>query len=259
MTLWLHLDVPRFARGHSTMLTRAWKNHSAWSADPACLRQGPSDGNGVRGGIAACGEKRDAVRNNKEGQAMTLRVPMVSLERARELGDAMGMPARRTTSEAFRVVANNPGVARVAFGQLMQLLENNKFDIRLRELMIMRIGWVTGSAYEWTQHWRVATTAGIPPEDILAVRDWRNAAQLTPADRAILAATDECLAGKSISDAVWAEVTQHVTDPAEQVEFIIAMGNWMAFSMLFRTLRIPLAEGVAVWPPDGLASPAAAN
>ena len=27
---------------------------------------------------------------------MTLRVPMVSLERARELGEAMGMPARRT-------------------------------------------------------------------------------------------------------------------------------------------------------------------
>jgi alkylhydroperoxidase family enzyme len=49
----------------------------------------------------------------------------------------------------------------------MQLLENNKFDTRLRELMIMRIGWVTGSAYEWTQHWRVATTAEIPPEDIL--------------------------------------------------------------------------------------------
>jgi hypothetical protein len=48
---------------------------------------------------------------------MTLRVPMVSPERARELGEAMGMPARRTTSEAFRVVANNPGVARVAFGQ----------------------------------------------------------------------------------------------------------------------------------------------
>ena len=125
---------------------------------------------------------------------MTSRVPMVSLERARELGEAMGMPARRTQSEAFRVVANNPGVARVAFGQLMQLLENNKFDTRLRELMIMRIGWVTGSAYEWTNHWRVATTAGIPPEDILAVRDWRNSERLTPADKAVLAATDECLA-----------------------------------------------------------------
>jgi alkylhydroperoxidase family enzyme len=187
---------------------------------------------------------------------MTLRVPMVSAERARELGEAMGMPERRTRSEAFRVVANNPGVARVAFGQLMQLLENNKFDTRLRELMIMRIGWVTGSAYEWTQHWRVATTAGIPPEDLLAVRDWRSSPHLTPADRAILAATDECLAGKSISDDAWAEVVKYVPDPAQQVEFVIAMGNWMMFSALFRNLRIPLAEGIAVWPPDGLPSPA---
>src|SRR5215469_11517844 len=190
---------------------------------------------------------------------MALRVPMVSLDRASELGQAMGLPARRTQSEAFRVVCNNPGVARVAFSQLLQLLENNTFDTRLRELMIMRIGWVTGSAYEWTQHWRVATTAGIPPEDILAVRDWRNSARLTAADKAILAATDECLAGKSISDAAWAEVTKHVTDLGHQVEFVIAMGNWMMFSLLFRNLRIPLAEGVMVWPPDGLASPAASG
>src|SRR5438876_408116 len=121
---------------------------------------------------------------------MTARVPMVSLERARELGEAMGMPARRTQSEAFRTVANNPGVARVAFGQLMQLLENNKFDTRLRELMIMRIGWVTGSAYEWTQHWRVATTAGIPPEDILAVRDWRGSERLAQAGKAVFGAAE---------------------------------------------------------------------
>ena len=188
---------------------------------------------------------------------MNLRVPMVSPERARDVGEAMGMPARRTGSEAFRVVANNPGVARVAFGQLMQLLENNKLDTRLRELMIMRIGWVTGSAYEWTNHWRVATVAGIPPEDILAVRDWRSSGRLTAADKAVLAATDECLAGKSISDATWAEVAKHITDSGEQVEFIVAMGNWLMFSMLFRNLRIPLAEGVMVWPPDGLASPAA--
>lgn len=103
----------------------------------------------------------------------------------------------------------------------------------------------------------MATTAGLPPEDILAVRDWRNSAHLTPADRAILAATDECLAGKSISDEVWAELTKHVPDPGQQVELIVAMGNWMMFSLLFRNLRVPLADGVAVWPPDGRASPAA--
>src|SRR4051812_23932724 len=121
---------------------------------------------------------------------MTSRVPMVSLERARELGEAMGMPARRTQSEAFRVVANNPGVARVAFSQLMQLLENNRFDTRLRELMIMRIGWVTGSAYEWTQHWRVATTAGVAPEGIFAGRDREKSDWVAPAGKTNPTATD---------------------------------------------------------------------
>jgi hypothetical protein len=58
---------------------------------------------------------------------------------------------------------------------------------------------------------------------------------------------------------MWAELANHVTDPAQQVEFIIAMGNWMMFSLLFRNLCIPRAEGVKVWPRDGLPSPAAAQ
>jgi hypothetical protein len=123
--------------------------------------------------------------------------------------------------------------------------------------MIMRIAWVTGSAYEWTQHWRVATTAGIPPEDVLAVRDWRNSERLTPADKAILAATDECLAGKSISDAAWAGWRNMSSSPDSRSNSSSPWANWMMFSLLFRNLRIPLAEGLMVWPPDGLASPAA--
>src|ERR1700761_2726786 len=130
----------------------------------------------------------DDLGNDEGENIMALRVPMVSLERARELGEAMGMPARRTQSEAFRVMANNPGVARVAYNQLVQLLENNKFDTRLRELMIMRIGWVTGSAYEWTQHWRVATTAGVPPAGGLAGRGSPQPPRLPPAAKAMLAA-----------------------------------------------------------------------
>jgi hypothetical protein len=58
-----------------------------------------------------------------------------------------------------------------------------------------------------------------------------------------------------MSDETWAEVTKYVTDPGQQVEFVIAMGNWMSFSLLFRNLRIPLAPGIAIWPPDGVPSP----
>ena len=188
---------------------------------------------------------------------MTGRVAMVPLETAARLGEEIGLPAAMATRSAFRALANNPPLLKAVFGQLTTLLLRNTFDTRLRELMIMRIGWVTGSVYEWTQHWRVATAAGIAPEDVLAVRDWRASDRLTAADRAVLAATDESLAGGTISDATWAEVTKHIADPAQQVEFVVAMGNWTMFSMLLRNLKIPLEDGVAAWPPDGLVPPAA--
>ena len=56
----------------------------------------------------------------------------------------------------------------------------------------------------------------------------------------------------SYRDTTWAEVTRHITDPAQQVEFIVAMGNWTMFSMLLRNLKIPVEDGVAVWPPAPL-------
>jgi len=181
------------------------------------------------------------------------------LDRARQLGDEWGTPGPRTTRSAFRVLANNPDLAKASFTLLSQLLEHNTFDARLRELMIMRIGWATGSVYEWTQHWRVATSVGVPPEDILAVRDWRSSDRLTAADKAVLDATDQALAGETISDATWGEVTKYITDPGQQVEFIVAMGNWTMFSMLLRNLKIPLEDGVVAWPPDGAIPPAAAE
>lgn len=182
---------------------------------------------------------------------MTQRIPLVPLEEALRIGKEAGLPERMARGSAFRTLAHNPELLKAVFGQLTTLLFKNRFDTRLRELMIMRIGWVTGSEYEWTQHWRFATTAGIPPEDVLAVRDWRNSDRLTAADKAVLAATDESLTGKAISDATWAEVTKHITDTAEQVEFVVALGNWTLFSILLRNLGIPLEDGVASWPPDG--------
>ncbi len=182
---------------------------------------------------------------------MTERVKLVPVEETLRMAAALGLPERNARGGAFRTLAHNPDLVKAVYGQLLTLLFKNRFDTRLRELMIMRIAWVTGSVYEWTQHWHVATGAGIPEDVILAARDWTNATNLTAADRAILAATDESLAGKTISDAAWAEVTKYVTDPAEQVEFVVALGNWTLFSIMLRNLRIPLEEGITPWPPDG--------
>jgi len=103
--------------------------------------------------------------------------------------------------------------------------------------------------------WRFAERVGLPPEDVLAVRDWRSSAHLSAADRAVLAAVDDTLEKGKKSDSVWNECAQHVGNAEQLLEMVVAIGNWNMFSQLLRSLEIPLEDGVAGWPPDGRTPP----
>jgi len=146
-------------------------------------------------------------------------------------------------------------VLNVVAPQIQTLIRKGTVPARLRELAIMRIGWVTGSVYEWTSHWRICMDIGLPAEDVLAVRDWQPSTRLGPADRAVLQAVDEVLAGRTIADSTWSDLVRHITEPAQQVELVIDIGNWIFASIMLRNLHIPLEDGVAPWPPDGRAPP----
>jgi alkylhydroperoxidase family enzyme len=183
------------------------------------------------------------------------RVPRLSGYEARAAADAAGVPAVMADLSVFQVLLRNPRVAKALQDMLTALLWQGELDARLRELVIMRLGWVTGSVYEWTQHWRVATGLGVTAEDLVGVRDWRAHAGFGPAERAVLAATDETLATGTISAATWTECERHVGGAAELIELVVAIGNWRLFSSLLRSLEIPLEDGVAPWPPDGKPPP----
>lgn len=186
------------------------------------------------------------------------RISPVSREDALALGREMGIAEAQAGRSAFRMLANHPDLVREVYGLLRMLSNRNRLDTRLRELMIMRIAWTTGSAYEWFQHYRIATTtAGLSPDEIVAVRDWRRSDLLGSADRAVLAAVDDTIANGRISDAVWAECVQHLKDSAVLVEMVVAIGNWIMFSQLLRTLEVPIEEGGKPWPPDGISPPGA--
>jgi len=182
------------------------------------------------------------------------RLPWIPLERALELGRDMGIPEAPASRGAFRMIAHHPELAERLYGLLTTLMTRNTLPLRLRELLVMRIAWVTRSEYAWFQHYGIATgEVGLPPSVVLAVRNWRASKELTGADRAVLAAVDDTLRDGSISDTVWAECAREIEDPAMLVELVVAIGNWNMFSQIFRTLKVPLQEGAVAWPPDGIA------
>jgi alkylhydroperoxidase family enzyme len=161
------------------------------------------------------------------------------------------LPAAFADLKVFQILLKHPVVAKSLAGTLITLLNENKLDARLRELIIMRIGWVTGAVYEWTQHYRVSRQIGLNDEEIIAVRDWSAATSLTAADKAVLQATDDVLEVGHVREKSWAGCAEFLSSEEERIELVVAIGNWVMFSQLLRSLSVPLEEGVVAWPPDG--------
>jgi hypothetical protein len=88
---------------------------------------------------------------------------------------------------------------------------------------------------------------------VLAVKNWRDAKCFDAADQAVLAATDETLADGCVSAATWEACAQAFESEAELLELCAAIGAWRLISQLAKSVEIQLEEGVASWPPDGVA------
>jgi alkylhydroperoxidase family enzyme len=180
----------------------------------------------------------------------TPRVELLPADEAKAAAEAANVVTSFAELSVFRVLLHHPRLAKAMQDLLITLLFRSTLDARLRELVIMRIGWVSGSEYEWTQHWRVAVDLGVSEDDLVAVRDWRSAG-FGPAEEAVLAATDETMETGTISEATWRACEEHVGDRDALLELVVAIGHWRMYATLLRSLRIPLEDGVAPWPPDG--------
>ncbi len=172
---------------------------------------------------------------------------------AEEAAARAGVPEVLARLNVFRVLLANEPLAKGVADLLLGLLAGRDLEPRLREIVIMRIGWSTACAYEWTQHWPIATGIGVPADDLIGVRDWQRHHAFAAVDRAVLQATDDSLASGRIGDDVATALEDHLA-PEAIVELVAVIGAWSMVSALVRSLDIPLEQGVVAWPPDG-ASP----
>lgn len=181
------------------------------------------------------------------------RVDLLPLDEAKKIAESVDMVAAFAELNIFRVMLHRPKTAKALADLLISLLFSGELDNRLRELLIMRIGWVTGSDYEWTQHWRIAREQfGCTDQDLLELRgDWRSSGHFGVDEKTLLAAVDALLEEGTLDD----ELSQKCLDCFGRnatIEIATAVGCWRLVSKLTRALAIPLEEGIASWPPDGV-------
>jgi 4-carboxymuconolactone decarboxylase len=139
--------------------------------------------------------------------------------------------ARRPLPKVLGLMAHNAalGGAWLDFNEV--LAAQTTIDVRLRELIILRVAWQTGCAYEWAQHTRIGASAGLTPEQIHAIPDGATAANWSPVERAVLSATDQMIERSTVDASVRSRLEMFFDGP-QMLELLFVVGAYVCFALV---------------------------
>ena len=149
----------------------------------------------------------------------------------------------------FRVLMNHPQLARRWAVFAAHVLHKQTLPPRERELLILRIGWLCRSGYEWGQHVVIGRSTGLTDEEIASIAEGPDAVRWSTEDRALLRATDELHEDAFVSDATWAELSKS-WNTQQLMDLVFTVGQYNLVSMALNTLGVQLdagLEGFARW------------
>ena len=143
----------------------------------------------------------------------------------------------------FATLLNHPDLFRRWLVFANHILGKSTLSLRDREILILRIGHLAGSGYEWAQHVGIARQAGMSDDEIRAVREGAEAGCWEANEQALLRATDELKADTHISDSTWAELSTHY-DTQQIMDVVFTVGQYNMLAMALNSLGVQLDEGL---------------
>jgi alkylhydroperoxidase family enzyme len=180
----------------------------------------------------------------------------LSKPRIAPLSDAELTPEQTEALEAFR-----PGPVLNIFRTLVRapkaltrfnawggyvLSRRNDLSARDREIVILRTGFLCKSGYEWTQHVRIGLREGLTEDEIARIKAGA-AAGWSPADAALIQASDELHRDQFISDATWTQLRKHFSEK-QAMDVVFTAAQYTQVSMFLNTFGVQLDEGQTLDP-----------
>ena len=141
----------------------------------------------------------------------------------------------------FTTLGQHPRLFRAWLRYSARLMPFGQLPRRDTELVILRVAWQCRSAYEWRQHVPIALRVGLTPDEVAGVADSSPAGGFTERQRALLAASDELLARRALSDATWSAVRANLSD-REAIELCLLIGHYQGLASAIGGLGIQVEE-----------------
>jgi AhpD family alkylhydroperoxidase len=158
--------------------------------------------------------------------------------KAREVYDKIEEGGARVLN-LYRALAHSPNVFHNFTRLGNSLLSRTELSPKLRELVILRIARLTGSEYEWAQHYSVALEAGVTREQTEAISHWSNSTKFSDEERAVLQYADEVAQNVAVKDETFQTLQKYLNEQCI-VELTASVGYWGMVARFLVPLQVDI-------------------
>ncbi len=127
------------------------------------------------------------------------------------------------------------------------VLFKSALPIREKEILILRIGWLCGSEYEWGQHVIIGKRAGLNDEDIKRITEGADATGWDPFEATLIRAVDELFSDAFISDATWNALSERY-NTKQLMDVVFTIGQYNLVSWALNTFGVQRERGLPSFP-----------
>jgi alkylhydroperoxidase family enzyme len=140
----------------------------------------------------------------------------------------------------YRSLLNSPGLAESWFQHINAVRWGTSLDGRLREIVIIRIGYLAKAAYVIRQHVpKLAVADGVSIEECEALRDWQASNLFDARERAVLAFADAVTQDATASDEAFAALVPHF-DAKGLVDLTVLIATYNMHARVVNALALDL-------------------
>ena len=141
----------------------------------------------------------------------------------------------------FTTLGQHPRLFRAWLRYSARLMPFGSLPRRDTELVILRVAWQCRSAYEWNQHVALALRVGLTQAEVAGAAEGPSAIIFTARQRSLLAASDELLAERALSDVTWSAV-RAILDDRQAIELCLLVGHYQGLASAVGGLGIQVEE-----------------
>lgn len=138
------------------------------------------------------------------------------------------------------------------------ILNGSSLPPREREIVMLRMGWLCQSEYEWAQHARIAKAqAGLTNDDVHRIAEGPTAAGWSEFERTLLQMVDELRYDTMISEPTWKALRTKYS-VQQMMEALYTAAQYQLVSMALNSLGVQLDPGLEDRLPQDVRLPALA-